>query len=110
MIKGITVQLYEREKTGEDPFGKAIYEESPVDVENVLVGEPETQAVVDEMSLSGKRIAYTLAIPKGDTHDWRDKKVAFFGGFFHTFGDVTEGIEANIPLAWNRKVKVERYG
>ena len=36
--------------------------------------------------------------------------VEFFGQRFRTYGDVTEGIEAMIPLQWNKKVKVERYG
>ncbi len=35
--------------------------------------------------------------------------VEFFGRKFRTYGAVTEGIEALIPLSWNRKVKVERY-
>ena len=81
-------------------------------VENVLVGEPTTDDIVNEVSLSGKRIAYTLAIPKKDTHtdaEWKDTKVEFFGRTFHTFGDVTQGIDALIPLDWNRKVMVEEY-
>ena len=41
---------------------------------------------------------------------WHDVTVEFFGQRFRTYGDVTEGIEAMIPLQWNKKVKVERYG
>ena len=32
-----------------------------------------------------------------------------FAGTYRTIGFATAGIEANIPLKWNRKVKVERY-
>lgn len=110
MIRGITILLYEKRQTGTDAFHAPIYEETPVEVPNVLVGEPSAEDIVSEMQLYGKRIAYTLAIPKGDTHDWNDVTVEFFGQKWRTYGGVTQGIEAMIPLSWNKKVKVERYG
>ncbi len=110
MIRGITILLYEKRQTGTDAFHAPIYEETPVEVPNVLVGEPSAEDIVNEMQLYGKRIAYTLAIPKGDTHDWNDVTVEFFGQKWRTYGGVTQGIEAMIPLSWNKKVKVERYG
>lgn len=109
MIKGITVTLYEKTQTGVDDFGAPIYEETAVGVQNVLVGEPNGEDIISTDQLEGKKWVYTLAIPKGDTHDWRDKRVDFFGQSFKTFGAPTQGIEANIPLKWNTKVKVERY-
>jgi hypothetical protein len=78
-------------------------------VDNVLIGEPTSEDVIDALNLTGKHLAYTLAIPKGDTHTWTDRKVEFFGEVFHTIGEPTQGIEALIPLSWNKKVKVERY-
>ena len=110
MIHGITVRLYEKKQTGTDAFGAPVYEETPVDVQNVLVGEPTADDIVNDLQLYGKRIAYTLGIPKGDTHDWDNVAVEFFGQKFCTYGGVTQGIENLIPLAWNKKVKVERYG
>lgn len=109
MIRGITILLYEKRQTGTDAFHAPIYEETPIEVPNVLVGEPSAEDIVNEMQLYGKRIAYTLAIPKGDTHDWNDVTVEFFGQKWRTYGGVTQGIENLIPLCWNRKVKVERY-
>ena len=109
MIRGITILLYEKRQTGTDAFHAPIYEETPIEVPNVLVGEPSAEDIVNEMQLYGKRIAYTLAIPKGDTHDWNDATVEFFGQKWRTYGGVTQGIENLIPLCWNRKVKVERY-
>lgn len=108
-MRGISITLYTETQTGTDDFNRPIYSEAPITVDNVLIGEPSTEQVVDELNLSGKRLAYTLAIPKGDTHDWENKKVEFFGQRFKTFGEVTQGIEHLIPLAWNKKVKVERY-
>ena len=108
-LRGIAVVLYTKNKVGEDEFGAPVYEELPEVVNDVLVGEPEGSDVADTLNLTGKRLAYTLAIPKGDTHEWRDRKVEFFGRKFRTFGEPVEGIEGMIPLRWNKKVKVERY-
>ena len=110
MIHGITVRLYVKTQNGTDAFNAPVYTETPVDVPNVLVGEPTTDDMVNSQQLYGKRIAYTLGIPKGDRHDWENVTVEFFGQKFRTYGGVTQGIEDMIPLAWNKKVKVERYG
>ena len=110
MLRGIDVILYEKHKVGEDDFHAPVYEETPVTVHNVLVGEPSTEEITTELQLTGRRLAYTLAIPKGDTHNWEDAKVEFFGQTFRTCGGVVQGIESMIPLCWNKKVKVERYG
>ena len=108
-MRGITITLHNRTQTGIDDFNHPIYSESSEDVENVLIGEPSTDDITNELSLSGKRLAYTLAIPKGDTHNWKDAIVEFFGERFRTFGEPTQGIDHLIPLQWNKKVKVERY-
>ncbi|MBQ9075083.1 MAG: hypothetical protein IJY32_03870 [Mogibacterium sp.] len=108
-MKGITVVLYEKSQTGVDPFGDPIYEEAPVEVENVLVAPASTDDITEQLQLYGKHVVYTLGIPKGDTHEWKDRKVHFFGQDFRTFGFPTEGIEGLIPLCWNKKVQVERY-
>lgn len=109
MLHGITITLYNRVQTGTDAFNRPIYEDVQATVDNVLIGEPNTEDIVNEMNLSGKRLAYTLAIPKGDNHEWKDAVVEFFGERFRTFGAPTQGIEDMIPLQWNKKVKVERY-
>lgn len=109
-MRGITVTLYDVAQTGVDSFNRPIYTETAVQIDNVLVGEPSTEDVTAELNLSGKRLAYTLAIPKGDDHTWTNRTVEFWGERFRTIGEPTQGIEYLIPLAWNRKVKVERYG
>ena len=109
-IKGMTVMLHEKAQTGVDAFNRPIYEEMDTPVDNVLVGEPTAEDVTNELNLSGKRIAYVLALPKGDTHEWHDREVSFWGQRFKVIGFPTQGIEENIPLSWNKKVKVERHG
>lgn len=110
LIKGATVRLYEPTQTGIDPFKQPIIEETPVDVDNVLICPAGTDDLVGENQLHGKRAEYELCIPKGDTHDWQDKRVEFFGQMWRTFGFPQQWIDDNVPLAWNRRVKVERYG
>lgn len=111
MIKGITVQLIERVDTGEkDEFNHPIYKDAvPVDVENVLVAPTMATELLNTMDLEGKKEVCTLAIPKGDTHNWNDAKVVFFGKTYHQFGAISQGIESLIPLDWNKKVTVELY-
>ena len=109
-LRGITIKLYEKTKTGEDVFGKPIYKEEPVEIENVLVAPASTVDVTNNTNLSGDKAVYILGIPKGDTHDWVNKTVEMFGMKFKTVGIPLEGIEAMIPLSWNKKVTVEYYG
>lgn len=90
MIKGITVKLHIDSKIEV--------------VENVLVGEPN---ISDCAVGNSKIMTYTLAIPKGDLHDWTNKKVEFFSRKFCTVGKEIQGIEENIPLCWHKKISVE---
>lgn len=91
MIRGIPVKLYHADGRFEV-------------VENVLIGEP---AISDNTIINSKIMTYTLAIPKGDLHDWTNKKVEFFGRKFRTVGREICGIEENIPLCWHKKISVE---
>ena len=110
MIKGMPVVLLAKKKVGEDGFHHPIYEYVEEIVENVLVVPSSADDIVTSENLYGKKAVYTLAIPKGDVHDWLDAKVRFFGQEWQTFGFPLEGMEENIPLDWNKKVMVERYG
>lgn len=110
MIKGMTVQLVEETTTGTDGFGMPIVSETLVDVEDVLVGQPTTDDVNTSISMYGKKCEFVLGIPKTDTHDWTDRTVVIFGDRYRTIGYPMRGIDENIPLRWNRNVKVERYG
>lgn len=99
-----------KKQTGTDGFNHPVYEYEEQCVENVLVAPASTDDVVTAQNLTGKKAVYTLAIPKGDNHDWTDAIVRFFGQEWKTFGFSIEGIGENIPLDWNKKVMVERYG
>ncbi|EPE2380670.1 hypothetical protein [Enterococcus faecium] len=109
-IKGITIILVDKVQIGKDPFGTPIYEDQEIEIKNVLVSPTSSDDIVNQLTLTGKKAVYTLAIPKGDTHEWEDKEVKFFGKRWCVFGIPLEGIEELIPLDWNKKVMVERYG
>lgn len=129
-IKGETVILVERSaaaslsvKEGEvatsegkpaisvevDPFNRPVEVEVRTEVENVLIAPASSDDIVTSTDLTGRKAVYTLGIPKGDTHEWENAIVEFWGERWKVFAIPTQGIEANIPLEWNKKVMVERY-
>lgn len=108
-IRGIDVVLINKTATSEDGFGNPVYEETRTVINNVLVSPTSTQEVTDQLSLTGRKAVYTLAIPKGDQNIWEDQYVEFFGKRFHVFSSKIQGIEHMIPLDWNAKVYVEIY-
>lgn len=109
-MKGITIQLVKKTQTGTDEFNRPIYSEDFIDVADCLVGQPSADDVSNVLALYGKRIAYTIGIPKGDTNNWTDAEVLVFGDRYRTIGYPETGIQANIPLRWGQNIKVERYG
>lgn len=109
MIKGIPVKLYERTLSGTDEFDHPVYTETPVIVENVLVAPASTQEILGTLNLTGKKAVYNIAIPKGDSHTWKDCRVDFFGQSWRVIGLPQQGIDENIPGSWNQKWMVERY-
>ena len=115
-IKGTSITLYEEQITGYDKFGAPIIKVIPTVVDNVLVGEPSTDDITTSTSMFGKKIEYMLGIPKGDNHDWTNKKVEWVDAYgvthtLKTFGFPITGIEANLPsqLPWHMKVRCEAY-
>ena len=110
MLHGITVQLEQKTQTGRDDFNRPICSSEMVNIDNVLVGRPDTDQITETLNLTGKRLEYVLGIPKGDAHDWTDKKVIIWGQEFRTIGFPETGIQDLIPLDWGMNVKVERHG
>ena len=110
LIKGIPVTLYLKRDTGQvDGFGDAIFEEAPITVSNVLVQPVAAEAITSDLQLYSRRAEYELCIPKGDTHDWTNCRVDFFGHSWRVYTPPEQWIEAMVPLDWNKKVRVERY-
>ena len=108
-IHGIQITLIDKQVVSIDPFGSPVVKDVEITIDNVIVAPATTEDVTSQMSVTGKKISYTLGIPKGDMHDWENKEVRFFGKRWKTVGIPLEGIEELIPLEWNKKVMVERY-
>ena len=47
-------------------------------MDNVLVSPTQSDDVVNQLSLTGRKAVYTLAIPKGDENTWENQEVRFF--------------------------------
>lgn len=109
-MKGTTVQLVVNTITSYDPFGAPIEQETLVDVPDVLVGQPSESEITGAMERYGKKVSYTLGIPKSDTHIWYDTDVYIWGDKYRTVGYPVTGEADNIPLRWGKNVLVERYG
>lgn len=109
LIKGQTVKLHIKTETGEDAWGAKEYTETIEDVDNVLISPTSDTDMISDMQLYGRKSVYTLSIPKGDTHDWENAHIEFFGKLWTSFGGVVEYQEELVPLSWNKKVKVELY-
>lgn len=108
-IHGIPITLIDKQVVSVDPFGSPVVKDIEITIDNVIVAPATTEDVTSQMSVTGKKISYTLGIPKWDMHDWENKEVRFFGKRWKTVGIPLEGIESMIPLEWNKKVMVERY-
>jgi len=109
MIKGSTIKLYELVAAGLDDFNRVIYNEVETEVSNVIIQPASNDDIVSESEVNGKHVAYILHIPKGDTHNWDDATVEFYGCKWKTFGSAMIYDVNLTPLEWNKQVKVERY-
>lgn len=105
----MTVTLINKIQTGNDPFGHPIYAERRTSVNNVLVSPISSAEILDALNLTGKKVVYNLAVPKGDKNTWKDQKVEFFGRTWQVVGFPKRGIDENIPLDWNEIWMVANY-
>ena len=110
-IKGIPIILNELVVTGVDDFNREIIEESPVTIENVVIGQPTSDDILNEVNLSGKTISYMLAIPADDDHNWENTTVEFYGKKWRTVGAPIKYMDGfmGAKFPWNKKIKVTAY-
>ena len=108
-LQGMTVTLYDRVQTGVDGLNRPVYDQVPVQVDNVLAYPLGTGDITADTDLSGKHIRYALCIPKEDDHAWHGTDVEFFGERWHTVGVPEIWLPDLTPLGWNKRVTVERY-
>lgn len=109
----IPVELYTEVLIGYDDFNREIYKPVVEVVEHCLVKPTLTEDVISSINLDGTKEQYTIAIPKGDAHEWKNKKVSFvLCGVkitCKTYGPVLRGIESLVPMEWHGQIRCERY-
>lgn len=109
MLSGISVRLLTPSQSDVDDLGVPVYSWAPSTIDNVLVAPSTDQEIAEIYEMYGARAAYTLGIPKTDSHDWTGCRVEFFGLTWHVIGHPTKGIDDLVPGPWNMKVKVELF-
>lgn len=106
-IHGIPVILHELTASGTNAMNETIYTTQTTTVDNVVVSPTSEQEILDTINLTGRKAVYTLHIPKGDTHNWCNTIVEFYGKQWRTIGEPIEYIDDMVPLSWNKKVRCE---
>lgn len=109
VIRGKSIMLLVQDFDDVDSFNHLNpYTGEWVQVDDVLYAPVSDEEATDSTNLTGRKATYQLAIPKGDTHTWQAGGYVFFNDeYWRIIGHPTEGIDENIPLRWNKKVKVE---
>lgn len=115
-MRGVDVTLYtDTISATPDAFNAPVVTNTTAEtVSNVLIGEPTTDDITTATEMYGKKLSCMLGIPKGDTHDWVDKRVEWTDAYgithrLRTFGFPITGVEANVPTRWHMKVRCEEY-
>lgn len=106
VIKGEEIQLVKHTLKEFDAFGSPIYEDSIINVPNVVISPVSTDDVIETLNMTGKKAVYQLCIPKNDTNEWKDTEVIFWGERYRTIGIPKQYMFT--PLEWNKQVQVER--
>lgn len=109
MIKGKTIILLNKVQKGVDAFNRPIYDEEAIEVENCLYMPASITDRVETLNLTGRRVEYTVSVPKGDDHNWENQVIIINGRKYKVFTPVEETIDELTPLRWNKKFKVEAY-
>ncbi|MBX9035035.1 hypothetical protein [Gordonibacter massiliensis (ex Traore et al. 2017)] len=107
MIRGETVEVLEVSKTGVDGFNKAVREEVPVPVDDVLVAPCPAVSASEANRPDGAVAACTLYFPKTYQSDLYGKSVVVRGKSFKVIGNPQRYGDENVPGRWNLVVEVE---
>ncbi|MGO1319928.1 MAG: hypothetical protein ACTII7_07775 [Galactobacter sp.] len=107
-IKGETVTVLTRERTGTLPGNTPEYTDVETTVDNVLVAPGALSDVTGSIRPDGVKVAWELHFPKTFTGSLRGARVKVRGGpAVPVVGDPHPYTDANTPGAWNRPVRLE---
>lgn len=111
MISGETVTVALREFGALDEYGNE--EErwgEPFEVENVLVGRPDTEDETEAGQPYAVRADIRFCFPKGFAEDMRGARVTRAGATYQVVGEPHLYTEANLPplVPWNLRAEAVR--
>lgn len=109
LIKGEMIYLLDKKEIGKDEFNRPIYSFNKIPVDNVLYMPTSATEQIEQLNLTGRKIEYTVSIPKGDNHSWENQIIIIKGRRYRVCTSVEETIDHLTPLAWNKKFRVEAY-
>ncbi len=110
-MRGETVRVVGRKKTGTDAHGNAVYESERADVADVLVSPGATGALPGANRPDGAEVAFTLYFPKSYEGDLYGKGVEVRGKPFKVIGRPQRYSDESAPGKWNMVAEVEAvYG
>lgn len=111
MISGVNVVLHKKSVSGTNAIGEKIYTEQTETISNILVEPASNDAIVDELTMTGKKLAFILHIPRTDENSWEDCIVDLPSPWnisVKTFATDKMIFDPRLtPLPWGRKVKCE---
>ena len=107
MISGETVTVYTRQLAGVDGFNNNTYSFAEETLNNVIVAPGEPQNETDDSRPDGKRVEYTIYLPKEYTGDLTGGKATVRGRTLNVIGIPKVYTDDNVPMQWNMVVKLE---
>lgn len=106
LLKGETVLVQTRTKTGVDAFNSPIYTTSEVSVANVLVSPSTPADNISAMHPEGVRVKYMLHFPKSYTGNLQGLKIRVRGSLYDVIGSPDHYTLENTPGEWWLPVEV----
>lgn len=110
MLKGTDILYMKKTQIAVNEFHEPVYDVTFATIHNVLVAPVESLAnseIPEVDNLTRRKEVITLAIPKGDDHDWEDCEIVWNNTKYRTVGKPVRGQEEMIPLDWHLKVKAQ---
>lgn len=107
-MRGETVTVCKRTKTGTDPGGGEIWELTQETVDDVLVADGAQNNSTDSIRPDGIDVACTLHFPRTYTDSLRGAEIVVRGETYTVLGDPLAYRGGISPTRWNRKVECKR--
>lgn len=106
LIKGTSVTVSRRERTGTDRYNSPVYETVEERVDGVLP-QPGGSSDLDASRPEGVRVAMTFHFPKSYAKSLKGCAVAYAGREYRVIGDPQPFLGADTPGEWDRAVECE---